>query len=144
MTDLIVLNEDALRADHPVFACAEVQTPCVFIWDPDYFAANYCGLKRQVFIYQTLSGMDLEIYVGPFDAVFSNLLDQYNPNTVLVPYSVNPLLKQRHDRMADVCKLRQLKDEAFVSLEEITDLRRFFRYWNKAKKAAFSVNGVRV
>lgn len=143
MNDLIILHEDALRRTHPVFSGTVAQTPCVFIWDPDYFTANHCGLKRQVFIYETLCAMDADIYAGTFDDLFPRLLAQYTPDRVLVPYSVNPALKQRHDAMATACDVTVVRDEAFINGEEISDLRRFFRYWNTAKKAAFSYNGLR-
>jgi len=143
MTNLVILNEDALRATHPVMTEAGPDAHCVFIWDTAYFAANRCGLKRQVFLYETLCELRAEIYVGLFDELFPVLLEHYSPETVWVPFSVNPQLKQRHDKMVELCDVQVIHDETFVNVEDISDLRRFFRYWNKAKKAAFSYNGIR-
>lgn len=142
MTDLVILNEDALRRTHPVFAQAGAGANCIFIWDMTYFEAMQCGLKRQVFLYETLCEMDVEIYGGVFADVFPQLLAQYAPSTVFVPYSVNPKLKDRHALMAQNCDTHIVKDEVFIVADELPDLRRFFRYWNKARKFAFSYNGI--
>ena len=145
MTDLVILNEDALRASHPVFYRANETPDTAFIWDPEYFQATHCGLKRQIFIYETLCTLDVEIYCGAFMDVFQALVSDLQPEHIFVPYSVNPLLQQRHEIMAAAMAVESftiVKDDPFVIIDDLADLRRFFRYWNKAKKAAFSYNGL--
>jgi hypothetical protein len=44
--------------------------------------------------------------------------------------------------MAQNCDTHIVKDEVFIVADELPDLRRFFRYWNRARKLAFSYNGI--
>ncbi len=142
MSQLILLHEDALRLDHPVFYRADEGAQIAFIWDSDYFAKNHCGLKRQVFIYETLCDMQVDIYHGDFDIVLAALCARDDIDEIFMPASPNPLLKARFDNLPENCETHCVPDEAFVHLDNVPDLRRFFKYWNKAKKAAFKVNGI--
>ena len=63
MAGLVWLHEEALRADHPVFA-AVPGAKALFCWDIDYMAAADIGLRRQIFIYESLLDLDVTIIRG--------------------------------------------------------------------------------
>ena len=63
MAGLVWLHEEALRADHPVFAAVPGAT-ALFCWDVDYMAAADIGLRRQIFIYESLLELDVTIIRG--------------------------------------------------------------------------------
>ena len=60
MAGLIWLHEEALRADHPVFAAGPGAT-ALFCCDVYYMAAADIGLRRQIFIYRSLLVLDVTI-----------------------------------------------------------------------------------
>jgi len=145
MADLIWLHEGALRRTHPVFAMAAPDTPALFIWDRDRFAASHVGARRQLFIYETLAEMELEIYDGDAVSLMPRLVAAHGADRLLVPSSPDPaIIKQlaviRQAMPAVTVEL--VEDTAFVTLAKEPDLARFFRYWNKARKAALRPHGV--
>lgn len=135
MSALIWLHEDALRTDHPVFARAGKGAEAVFIWDDTYFKSEGYSLKRLVFIYELLADLDVTCIKGETAAV---LKDYVNGRPVFVPSTPNPYfnaiiteLEQSHD-------VTTVPDVSLVIVPDDVDLRRFFRFWNKAKKSALS------
>ena len=50
-------------------------------------------------------------------------------------------LQQIMQKLSATHELQQVDDEPFVTLEGPADLKRFFRYWNQARKTAFDING---
>ena len=68
MADLVWRHEGALRLTHPVFAAGGPDAATIFIWDRDRLAASHVGIKRQLFIYETLAEMSksrsLDIHGG--------------------------------------------------------------------------------
>ena len=64
MADLVWLNEDGLRRTHPVFTVAGSGAAAVFVWERGYFEACHIGLKRQLFIYETLAEIGVELFEG--------------------------------------------------------------------------------
>ena len=77
MADLVWLHEGALRRTHPVFAAAASGTPAVFIWDESRLTASHVGVKRRLFIYETLAELAgdtaLEIHAGRAEEVLPRL-----------------------------------------------------------------------
>ena len=73
MADLVWLHEGALRLTHPVFAAGGPDATTIFIWDRDRLAASHVGIKRQLFIYETLAEMSesrsLDIHEGRAEEV---------------------------------------------------------------------------
>ena len=145
MADLIWLHEDALRRTHPVFALADKGTPVLFIWDRDRFAAGHLGVRRQLFIYETLAELGVDIYEGDAAAMLPRLIAARGVNRLLVPTTPDPaILKQIADirlAMPDVT-VDLVEDTPFATLDREPDLARFFRYWNKARKSALRPHGV--
>ena len=80
MADLVWLHEGALRLTHPVFAAGGPDAATIFIWDRDRLAASHVGIKRQLFIYETLAEMSesrsLDIHGGQAEEVLPRLAAQ--------------------------------------------------------------------
>ena len=149
MGDLVWLHEGALRRTHPVFSAAANTAPAVFIWDDERLSASYAGLKRRLFIYETLAelagDMALEIHAGKAEALLPRLAEAKGASRILMPASPDPAM------LASFGAVRQaapgldftlIEDTPFVTLAKPPDLGRFFRYWNKAKKGAMRPHGV--
>ncbi len=141
MSALIWLHEDALRADHPLFATASADAPAYFIWDDAYMEAMGYGLKRRVFIYETLCELGVEICAGDSLATLTALAAQHGTSEVITAKTPNPRLKDIMAELRAQVKVSTIADTAFVQMDAIPELKRFFKYWNKAKKKAFLFEG---
>lgn len=141
MSALIWLHEDALRATHPLFDAAADATKACFIWDDAYMSEMRYGLKRRVFIYETLMHLPVEIYTGDIVATLQHLASQTGAAQIVTGKTPNPLLKEKMAALRSALKVTRIADHAFVQLDAQTEWRRFFKYWNKAKKKAFTFDG---
>ena len=149
MADLVWLHEGALRLTHPVFAAGGQDAATIFIWDRDRLAASHVGIKRQLFIYETLAEMSesrsLDIHRGRAEEVLPRLAAQAGSGRVLVPSSPDPALRAEIGairRAAPDLEIVEIEETPFVTLAKTTDLGRFFRYWNKARKSALRPQGI--
>ena len=149
MADLVWLHEGALRLTHPVFAAGGPDAATIFIWDRDRLAASHVGIKRQLFIYETLAEMSesrsLDIHEGRAEEVLPRLAAQAGAGRVLVPSSPDPALRAEIGairRAAPGLEIVEIEETPFVTLAKTTDLGRFFRYWNKARKSALRPQGI--
>ncbi|MDA8544917.1 hypothetical protein N9Y14_01565 [Alphaproteobacteria bacterium] len=143
MSQLIWLHEDCLRATHRLFtqaASADAARP-VFIWDDVYMSAMHYGLKRRVFIYESLCELQLDIYVGDTIDTLKVLQSQLGVDEIITGKTPNPALKAVMQNLRASAKLSAIADAPFVQMDSPPDLRRFFKYWNKAKKNAFLYDG---
>ena len=148
MADLVWLHEGALRRSHPVFAAAEHGAPAVFIWDDARLAASHVGLKRRLFIYETLAElageMALEIHAGTAEELLPRLAAAKQASRILMPASPDPVMLASFGavrRALPDLDLDLVEDTPFVTLASQPDLGRFFRYWNKVKKGAMRPHG---
>ena len=149
MANLVWLHEGALRLTHPVFAAGGPDAATVFIWDRERLAASYVGIKRQLFIYETLAEMSesrsLHIHEGQTEEVLPRLAAQAGAGRVLVPSSPDPALRAEIGairRAAPDLEIVEIEETPFVTLAKTSDLGRFFRYWNKARKSALRPQGI--
>ena len=142
MSGLVWLHEDALRRDHPAFASADTDSPAYFIWDDAYLQAMDYGFKRLVFIYESLVDLPVTILHGDLVSCLSQLADRHG-GQVRVPATPNPLLKSRIEQMQRDFDVEVVADTPFVELAREADLKRFYRYWNKARKLAMKPGGGR-
>ena len=140
MRPLIWLHEDCLRASHNLFDHAP-DAQAVFIWDDKHMNAMHYGLKRRVFIYESLCQLPVEIYVGDTATCLAQLAQ--DGQDIVTGKTPNPALKAIMATLREKTKLSAIADDAFVQMDSPPDLRRFFKYWNKAKKHAFSYDGRR-
>ena len=149
MADLVWLHEGALRLTHPVFAAGGPDAATIFIWDRDRLAASHVGIKRQLFIYETLAEMsesrNLDIHEGRAEELLPRLAAQAGAGRVLVPSSPDPVLLAEIGairRAAPDLEIVEIEETPFVTLANTPDLGRFFRYWNKARKSALRPQGI--
>ena len=149
MADLVWLHEGALRLTHPVFAAGGPDAATIFIWDRDRLAASHVGIKRQLFIYETLAEMSesrsLDIHEGRAEEVLPRLAAQAGAGRVLVPSSPDLALRAEIGairRAASDLEIVEIEETPFVTLANKPDLGRFFRYWNKARKSALRPQGI--
>ena len=149
MADLVWLHEGALRLTHPVFAAGGPDAATVFIWDRDRLAASHVGIKRQLFIYETLAEMSesrsLDIHEGRAEEVLPRLAAQAGAGRVLVPSSPDLALRAEIGairRAVPDLEIVEIEETPFVTLANTPDLGRFFRYWNKARKSALRPQGI--
>ena len=144
MAGLVWLHEEALRADHPVFA-AIPGTKALFCWDIDYMAAADIGLRRQIFIYESLLDLDVTIIRGAASQVLPLVARRDQASQLYVADTPNPLIRQELSKdkaaLAGIT-VELVSDRPFVHLASAPDLGRFFRYWNKARKQALRRDGV--
>ena len=149
MADLVWLHEGALRLTHPVFAAGGPDAATIFIWDGDRLAASHVGIKRQLFIYETLAEMSesrsLDIHEGRAEEVLPRLAAQAGAGRVLVPSSPDLALRAEIGairRAVPDLEIVEIEETPFVTLANTPDLGRFFRYWNKARKSALRPQGI--
>ena len=144
MAGLVWLHEEALRADHPVFAAVPAAT-ALFCWDVDYMVAADIGLHRQIFIYESLLDLNVNIIRGAASQVLPLVVRRDQIKKLYVPDTPNPLIWREISKVkaviADIAVVK-VSDRPFVQLAATPDLGRFFRYWNKARKQALCRGGV--
>ena len=145
MAELIWLHEGALRRTHPVFAAANADAAVIFVWDRMRFKAGHMGVRRQLFIHETLAELDLDLFEGDAVELIPRLITARRADRLLVPASPDPAIRAQiaaigtamPDLTVDV-----VDEVPFVTIEAEPDLGRFFRYWNKARKSALRANGL--
>ncbi|MEQ8289665.1 MAG: deoxyribodipyrimidine photo-lyase [Gammaproteobacteria bacterium] len=136
MKNIVWLHEDALRADHPAVVQAGTDAELFYIWDEHYLQAMDYGFKRLVFIYETLCELPLRVCQGDTVQTLAALMDSTQAECLYIPATPNPELQQRIQQLASRYNVRVVEDIPFVDLSTEPDIKRFFRYWNKAKKVA--------
>jgi hypothetical protein len=134
---LIWLHEEALRITHPVFRVAPEKTKAIYVWDDGYFRQAKYSLKRLIFIYETLCELPIDIIRGSNAAI----VQEFAPSTLYVPATNNPLIVNIITSLEATVPVIVVEDEAFVVIKKTSEFRRFFQYWNKAEKIAFTYNG---
>ena len=141
MSGIIWLHEDALRCDHPVFEASDSVAPAFFIWDDAYLREMDYGFKRLLFIYETLLELPVTIVRGNHLEILSALVSRHGTK-IWMPETPNPSLMRTAEQLPANIELNVVSDVPFVTLSREPDLKRFFRYWNLARKPAMIRGGV--
>ena len=139
-TDLIWVHEDSLRADHPAFGEAGIARAC-FIWDDAYMARMGYGLKRRVFIYETLLELPVEIYAGPIVETLQHLMKEYGAAQIVTGKTPNPLLKEMMGELRNTTKVTAIADKAFVQMDAQPELEALLNIGTKPRKKRFFMTG---
>ena len=139
MSVLIWVHEEMLNRDHPAFTVAGSDAEAIFIWDDAYFRDQNYSLKRLVFIYENLIDMNVTLYKGDTKAVLETVSQGQEIYTGVTP---NPYFNDVLNALADRVKVTSVKMTPLTAIAANSDMGRFFRYWNRARKSALSYNGV--
>lgn len=130
MTAIVWVHADALSREHPVFAAAPDDARAVYVWDADDLARRNWSLKRCVFVLECLKDMDVDILRGHPTAVLAAIdAEQIFTAATPDPYRLEIIATLKP-------KIVVVPPDPFVTVPEGTDMGRFFRYWNKAKRSA--------
>ena len=113
------------------------QTRAIFIWDEEYFKSRSYSLKRLVFIYETLCEMPLEIIKG--DPV--EVMDALAPDKIQTLATQDSKIRETISQLSANHTVEVIQPAAFAQVPTDLEFRRFFKYWNKAKKTAFLKDG---
>lgn len=135
MTSVVWIHAGALSREHPVFAAAPDGARAVYVWDADDLAQRGWSLKRCVFVLECLADMNVDILQGPTVDVLT-AIGAERIFTAATPDS-------RRLNVIDmlVSKIVIVPSDPFVTVPDGTDMGRFFRYWNKAKRSALRPMG---
>jgi len=134
---LILLHEEALSINHPVFAVAPKGTKAIYIWDNNYFNQTNYSLKRLVFIYESLCEL-------PIDIIHGDLIENIKElelGKIYIPTTNNYMIKDLINKIKLIASVELVDSKPFVNIDNSIEFRRFFQYWNKAEKIAFNLNG---
>ena len=135
---LLLVHDKALRSGLDIYEASE-SFKAVHIWDDEYYRSQRYSLKRLVFIYETLLDLPLEIIQGNT----LDILSEENFDHIVIPYSGDQVLKTLFSKIEKIKTVQYLFETSFVKIDRTVEFKRFFKYWNHAKKTAFLINGDR-
>ena len=93
--------------------------------------------KRLVFIYETLCQMPVEIIKGDiFD-----IMKSFAPAKIKTFFTSDSKIQEIIQQLSQIYEVEVIRPEPFVQIANHDQFKRFFNYWNKAKKTAFLKNG---
>ncbi len=127
------IHEDAMSLDHPVMEAAGLDAQPVFIWDSQHHDAEAYALKRRVFIFECALDLDIPIYCGAPQIILSDLADR---QTIFTAASLDPYINGVIADLRQTHAVVTVDRHPFASIPDDADTRRFFRFWNYAKKTA--------
>lgn len=131
MSSILWLHEDALRS-HPAQADRIIR-----MWDDAYLQAQNHSFTRLVFIYETLCEISaVKILRGETTGILSGLALQ----KLMIPYTLNPFIRQQAALLADTTKIEWLQETPFATINKPLHYLRVFPYWKQTQKTAFLRN----
>ena len=131
MTDLLWVHIDALGRGHPVWDAAG-EAHAVFVWDADDLARRGWTLKRCVFVMECVESLGVEVIEGRAGEVLAGLA----PSRLFMAQTPDPALNAAAE--ASGAEVQVIADAPFSDVPRTTDMGRFFRFWNAAKRSALS------
>lgn len=130
MSAVIWVHADALSRQHPVFDEAPEGARVIYVWDADDLARRDWSLKRCVFVLECLAGMEVEILQGRSLDVLTTIESDH----LMTAATSDPCRMQVINALG--IKITVVQPDPFVTVPDGTDMGRFFRYWDKAKRSA--------
>ncbi len=110
----------------------------IFVWDEQYFKHRCYSLKRLVFIYETLCQMPVDVIKGDTIEIMRSFL----PAKITTLYTADTKIKEIIKRLRKNFDVEVVKSQPFVKIPDEYEFKRFYKYWDKAKKTAFLKDGV--
>ncbi|MEM1444592.1 MAG: hypothetical protein AAGF84_00915 [Planctomycetota bacterium] len=112
--------------------------PACFVFDDQWIRDAEISLKRLVFMAECLEQMPgVEVRRGGMVAELSAFAEAHGVSAIRTQVTPLPRLRSQIDRLGERFALEFVHEPPFVALPGRVDLKRFSRYWNKAKKQAF-------
>lgn len=124
---LVWLHEKGLVFDNEIL---RNNIKKIYIWDDEYLRKRNYSLKKLVFIYETLSEMDIDIIYGNT----LEILQSFEADEIFTTNTVDSEIKKFFNQISEKTKLIIAKNNNLVDFDEKQNVTRFFQYWNKAKK----------
>lgn len=104
-------------------------SPSIFVWDDAELKRAGWSLKRIGFVYESLLDLPVEIRRGDVVYEVRRYAEEVGATGIVTMESPDPHLKEQMAALgAEV-----LRGEPFAKLEGAVDLRRFSRYWERAR-----------
>ena len=135
---LLYIHDKALGSNHPIFTRINAETKAVFIWDDAYFKQRGYSLKRLVFIYETLCSMPVDIIFG----TTGDVINMIAPKKIITSFTVDLPIQKIFKVMSKQFELEFVYQPSFTKVDESFEFKRFFKYWNKARKSALRIDGI--
>jgi len=132
---VIWVHEDAITLDHPIFQLAGPDAQPIFIWDTQEHDRRRYSLKRRVFIYECAHDLDIPIYAGNSAEILSTIADG---DSIFAAGSPDPDIRQVLADLRENQKVITVDAPRLAQIPPNTDTRRFFRFWNRARKSALT------
>jgi hypothetical protein len=136
---IIWVHGDALSAESPPFV-RHPDAPAIFVFDESLLREWGISFKRVVFMYECLLEMPVTIRRGDVAQEVVAFAREHGATRIVTTGSVSPrfrkLCKAISQAMPSGSRLEVLADEPLVDDDGYFDLKRFSRYWGKAKNRA--------
>ena len=129
---LVWVHHDAISRAHPVFEAAGEGARAVFVFDAEDYRRRGWSLKRILFVMECVGDAGLEVLEG--DAL--EVLRAQSADTVFVARTPDPRFREVIAGLRGEREVQVVKPVPFARPDGHPDLRRFFRYWKKARKSA--------
>ncbi len=138
MTNTICwIHGDALSHTNPALQ-VHPNAPAIFVWDDELLDFYNISLKRVAFMYECLLELPVTIRRGNVAAEVLRFAAENDATMVATAPSVAPRFHQIARQInSSIDTLRLYEPPPFIDPREPLDLKRFSRYWRKAKNYAF-------
>ena len=136
--ELFYIHDKALGGDCSIFSRTNSETKAVFIWDDYYFKQRGYSLKRLVFIYETLCSMPVDIIYGTTVDVINMLA----PKKIITSFTADLPIQKIFKDISKQFELEFVYQPSFSQIDDSFEFKRFFKYWNKARKSALRIDGI--
>ena len=140
MKTIVWLHGDGLSPQNPALVANE-GAPAVFVFDDALLTQWQIGLKRVVFLYESVLELPVSIRRGDVAAEVSAFAREHSATRIVTSESVSPrfvaICNQISKNMPSASRLEVVAGEPFVEVEGRLDLKRFWRYWQVVKPKAF-------
>lgn len=143
METIIWVHGDSLSPHNPALL-AEPNAPAIFVWDEELINQYQLSLKRIIFIYECLLELPVVIRRGDVPREVVQFARENQATRILTTHSPSPRFRQICQailrNMPSGSQLEVFRERPFIEIEGQIDLKRFSRYWQKAKHYALNPN----
>jgi len=133
-------HEESLSLSDPARTRA-AHAPAIFVWDAAARERDPWSPLRRTFVDETLAELDLaEIANGDAVGEIARFARARGKQHIVTTAPRDPRLRAIAATLAQSFDVTIVPAPRFVTLDRVTDLARFSRYWNRAKDAAFAAD----